>query len=64
MKPIFVLLIVLAFTVGLFAGKTKMYYRIQPVNANMFDATCTQGRPITTMRLDDVMEVHCETPHN
>jgi hypothetical protein len=62
MKPIFIVLLVLAFAAGLLAGHTKVYYRIQSVNANMFDVACAEGRPITTMRLDDVMEVHCHTP--
>lgn len=64
MKLHLILLVVLAFAAGMFAGEKKkaFYYRLDPVDSNTLLVTCTEDRPFTTMRLDDVLEVHCHTP--
>ena len=62
MKPHLILLVVLVFCAGVFAGETKFYYRIDPVDANTLYVACKQGRPSTNMRIDDVLIVRCPTP--
>lgn len=62
MKLHLILLVVLAFAAGMFAGEKKYYYRVDTVDANTLLVACTEDRPFTTMRIDDVLEVHCHTP--
>jgi hypothetical protein len=62
MKLHLVLLVILAFAAGVFAGEKKYYYRVDPVDSNTVNIACTEGRPWMTMRIDDVMEVHCAAP--
>lgn len=61
MKPHLVLLLILAFSAGVYAEKTY-YYRIDPIDANNVYVACSEGRPTTNMRLDGVLEIYCHTP--
>ena len=62
MKRLFLaLLVLLAFTVGVYADRAH-YYRVDPVDANNVYVACSEGRPTTSMRLDGVLEVYCHTP--
>ena len=62
MKLHLILLVVLAFAAGMFAGDKKYYYRVDPIDSNTVNIACTEDRPTTSMRLDGVLEVHCHTP--
>lgn len=62
MKPHLILLVVLVFFAGVFAGEKQFFYRIDPVDANQFHVACTDGRPEVNYRIDDVLIVRCPTP--
>ena len=63
MKPHLILLVVLAFVAGVFAGEKARYYRVDPVDSNNLLVACTDGgQPLTNIRLDQVLKVYCHTP--
>lgn len=58
-----VLLVVLVFSAGVFAGEKRVYYRVDPVDANQLLIACKSGRPEVNYRIDDVLRVYCHTPN-
>jgi hypothetical protein len=58
----YIVLFLLTFAAGLFAGNPTAFYRIQPVSSNEVDIACVHGEPQTSMRLDGLLEVYCHVP--